>query len=321
MCLFPKLIKNPKYLPNKKNGGIPPVCNDIRTLYVPIGCGKCIECRKQKAQQWRIRLSEELKVQKYAYYCTFTFSNAELRKLRKELHMRECNAVAGKALRRFLERWRKIHKKSLRHWFITELGHEGTERIHLHGIIFADFEITNDTFQEYWKYGFVRIGKYCNLKTINYIIKYVTKIDNDHKGFEGEIFCSAGIGSNYVKRYMVQEIHKFDNENTIEFYRATNGTKHNLPIYYRNKLFSEQEREQLWINKIQQRKRYVLGIEIDVSTEEGLQRYYRVLKKAQEKNKQLGFGDFSQEWKKRAYNITTRMLNQREKYIVSAGKP
>lgn len=312
MCLFPKLIKNPKYLPNKKNGGNPPVCNDIRTLYVPIGCGKCIECRKQKAQQWRIRLSEELKVQKYAYYCTFTFSNEKLRKLRKELHMRECNAVAGKALRRFLERWRKTHKKSLRHWFITELGHEGTERIHLHGIIFSDFEITKDTFQDYWKYGFVRIGQYCNLKTINYIIKYVTKIDNDHKGFEGEIFCSAGIGSNYIKRHMVQEIHKFDNENTIEFYRSTNGTKHNLPIYFRNKLFSEQEREKLWINKIQQRKRFVLGIEIDVSTEEGLQRYYRVLKKAQEKNKQLGFGDFSKEWKKRAYNITTRMLNQRE---------
>ena len=26
MCLYPKLILNRKYLPNKKNGGIPPKC-------------------------------------------------------------------------------------------------------------------------------------------------------------------------------------------------------------------------------------------------------------------------------------------------------
>lgn len=321
MCLFPKLIKNPKYLPNKKNGGNPPVCEDIRKLFVPVGCGNCIECRKQKAQQWRIRLSEELKVNNYAYYCTFTFSNEELRKLRRELHMRECNAVAGKALRRFLERWRKTYKKSLKHWFITELGHEGTERIHLHGIIFSSFEITKELFQQYWKYGNVRIGDYCNLRTINYIVKYVTKIDTDHKGFIGEIFCSAGIGKNYLQREIIKDIHRFKDGNTIEYYRAANGTKLNLPIYYRNHLFTEEQRGQLWVNKIEQKKRYVLGVEIDISTKQGQETYYRVLKKAQEKNKQLGYGDFSKEWKKRAYNITSRMLNDREKYIVSAGKP
>jgi len=37
MCLYPKLIKNPKYKPNKKNGGIVPELKDIRVLAVPIG--------------------------------------------------------------------------------------------------------------------------------------------------------------------------------------------------------------------------------------------------------------------------------------------
>ena len=38
MCLYPKLIKNRKYIANKKNGGnIPPVY-DLRVLTVPIGC-------------------------------------------------------------------------------------------------------------------------------------------------------------------------------------------------------------------------------------------------------------------------------------------
>ena len=48
MCLYPKLIKNKKYLPNKKNNWNPPKCEDYRVLYVTAACGKCLECRKQK---------------------------------------------------------------------------------------------------------------------------------------------------------------------------------------------------------------------------------------------------------------------------------
>ena len=32
MCLYPKLIPNKRYLPTKKNGGVPPVCPDERLL-------------------------------------------------------------------------------------------------------------------------------------------------------------------------------------------------------------------------------------------------------------------------------------------------
>ena len=40
MCLYPKLIKNRRYVPNKKNGGVPPQCPDERLLYVTAACGK-----------------------------------------------------------------------------------------------------------------------------------------------------------------------------------------------------------------------------------------------------------------------------------------
>lgn len=316
MCLYPKLIENPKYKPSKRNGGNPVPCTDERKRFVPIGCGKCIECLKQKALGWSIRLNEELKVNNFAYFVTFTFAPQELMKLRKELHLRECNAVAGKAIRRFLERWRKKYKKSLKHWFITELGHEGTERIHLHGIIFSNFEITQQTLADFWKYGNVDVGDYCNLQTINYIVKYVHKIDNDHKGFYGEIFCSAGIGRNYIDRTITKQIHRYREGKTIEYYRMPNGGKVALPIYYRNHLFTEDQREELWVKRIEEKKRYVLGTEIEnINTHEGEQRYLRVLKKAQEKNRDAGFGDDSKQWKKKAYNITLRMLNMREKVL------
>ena len=57
MCLYPKLIKNKKFEPNKKNGGVAPPVNDKRTLLVPVGCGKCMECMRKKANDWRTNLS------------------------------------------------------------------------------------------------------------------------------------------------------------------------------------------------------------------------------------------------------------------------
>ena len=87
---------------------------------------------------------------------------------------------AAYAIRKFLERWRKKFKKSLRHWLVTELGHNGTENIHLHGIVWTDENYS--TIREKWAYGFIyprteeqeRKG-YVNAKTVNYIVKYITK--------------------------------------------------------------------------------------------------------------------------------------------------
>lgn len=326
MCLYPKLIKNPRYKPNKKNNFSPPPIAeydeagnfvkyliDPRTLYVPVGCGNCIECMKQKARQWQVRLNEEQKNYTHIYCYTLTFSCEELEKLCKEINVKECNAVVTKAMRRFLERWRKTHKKSLRHWFVTELGHENTERIHLHGIIFSNESISKDKIQSYWKYGNVKLGEWYGLRTINYLIKYVHQIDTDHKDYKPIVLCSKGIGENYTNRWLVKQIHEFG-KNVTEFYRLTNGCKINLPIYYRNKLWTEKQREQLWIRKLDQAKRYVMGIEIrNVDTEEGEQRYFNILKTAQETNKKLGFGDDSKEWQKRDYNVTLKMLNKAKK--------
>lgn len=314
MCLYPKLIRNPKYKPNRKNNFTPPVCTDRRVLYVPIGCGNCIECRKQKSREWQVRLNEELKERKLAYFVTLTFTNEDLSKLKKETQLSECNALAQIATRRFLERWRKKYKKSIRHWLITELGHENTERIHIHGILFPDFIINNDILECIWSYGQTYVGDYCNAKTINYVIKYITKIDIDHKGFKAQIFCSAGIGSGYTKKYSSKEIHQFNETDTIEHYRLPNGAKVNMPIYYRNKFFTDEQREQLWRNLLDKNERYVLGVKIEnVDTEQGEKLYYQVLKKAQETNKEMGFGDDSKEWSKIDYNVTWNMLKKQKK--------
>ena len=150
--MYPRLVKNPKYLPNKKNGGNVPFPKDGRALYVPIECKECIDCRKKRANEWRIKLFEDIKVYKNGKFVTLTFRHYgkySLDSLLKECndnlpYYGKMNAVATLAVRRFLERHRKKFNFSPRHWFVTELGHNGTERIHLHGILYTDLDNTNE---------------------------------------------------------------------------------------------------------------------------------------------------------------------------------
>ena len=79
------LIKNRKYVANKKNGGLIPPIPDERVKWVAIGCQQCIECRKQKAREWQIRLQEDLKHNTNAKFITLTFSNESILKLKEKI--------------------------------------------------------------------------------------------------------------------------------------------------------------------------------------------------------------------------------------------
>ena len=154
MCLYRKLIPNPKYKPNKKNNYSAPICKDQRALWVPVGCGKCMECRKQKSREWQTRLSEEIKCTPNGNMVTLTFSEPELNKLYTKTDQEENlkdpdNFAAAYAIRHFLENWRQQIGKPPRHWLITERGHQNTERIHIHGIIWTD---QPKQIEKLWKY-------------------------------------------------------------------------------------------------------------------------------------------------------------------------
>lgn len=305
MCLYPKIILNPKYRANKKNGGKIPPLPDERVKYVSVGCGKCVECCHQKANGWRQRLMEELKVNK-GKFITLTFSDESIKNLAEELEVDgQCNAVAGLAIRRFLERWRKKHSTSIKHFFITELGSsDKTERLHLHGVLFID-SLTKENLTELWKYGKVDIGNRCGTKAINYIVKYIHKPDSQHPNYQPQTFCSAGIGKNYIDKK--KNAHKYKDNKTNEQYNLENGFKLGLSMYYRNHFFSEEEREKLWIEKLDKMERWVRGQRIDISKNE--KEYWFKLKNAQKENRRLGYPEPT--WEKDKYSITLRMLKKR----------
>lgn len=311
MCLYPKIIKNRKYLANKKNKGIVPQAKDKRVLYVPVACGKCMECRKQKARQWQVRLSEEIRHNGSGKFVTLTFSNESLEELGSTINglsgYELDNEIATKAVRRYFERWRKKYKKSCKHWLVTELGTTRTERIHLHGIMWTD-EV--EDIKKIWKYGNVWIGDYVSEKTINYIVKYISKGDKVHKEYKSKILTSAGIGKGYINRFDGKS-HVYNKGDTKEFYRTRTGVKLNLPIYYRNNLFTEEEREKLWIEKLDKQERWVDGKRIDISN--GEEEYYKVLEDARKKGRRLGYGDGSIDWERRKYEKERRNLIKKGK--------
>ena len=277
MCLYPKYVKNPKYKPNKKNKGKPPICKDKRLLYIPAKCGNCIECRKEKQREWRVRLEEELR-SNFGYFTTLTVSPEGIKEIEKQTGLNweeNPNEIATKAIRLFLERVRKDTGKSVKHWCVTELG-EKKDRIHLHGIFFG--QKTAELIRKHWKYGFVFIGDYCNSRSVNYMTKYMLKVDIKHPTFKQIVLASSGIGAGYMDRldYLWQK----QNYRTINVatYTFRNGTKMAMPKYYKNKIFTEKEKEVMWINNLNRGLLWIYGEKVkanDFQTIKNLRKYWQ----------------------------------------------
>ena len=277
MCLYPEYFKNPKYLPNKKNKGRPPICLDRRLLYIPAKCGCCIECRKEKQREWRVRLEEELR-SNFGYFTTLTISPEGIEEIERKTGLewqKNPNEIATKALRLFLERARKETGKSIKHWCVTELG-EDKDRIHLHGIFFG--QKSAELIRRHWKYGFVFIGDYCNSRSINYMTKYMLKVDIKHPEFKQIVLASPGIGDRYMNRrdYLWQK-QNYKNIN-VATYTFRNGTKMAMPKYYKNKIFTDDEREKMWINNLNRGLLWIYGEKVkanDRKTIDNLRRYWQ----------------------------------------------
>ncbi len=272
-------------MPTRKNYFRPPICTDERLRFVEVPCGKCYECRKKKARDWRIRMSEQLRETPHAVFFTGTFTDESIAIIcnKYDINKEDAKEVATKAMRLYLERLRKDNNgKSVLHWAVTEKGHTNTRRIHIHGIFFMTNYRANfvNFLKRNWSYGYCYTGDYVNERTVNYIVKYMTKTDLDNPEFTGKVLCSPGIGKNYIKRWGDHHkyIQKQGNEKTNETYIFKNGQKGFLPTYYRRKLYTEEERELLWIEKIEEGKAWICGTEFSVKNEEEKQKFDNEIK-------------------------------------------
>ncbi|WVR22114.1 MAG: replication initiation protein [Malazfec virus 2] len=315
-------MKNKRFVANKKNGGVIPAITDVRALYVKTECGECIECLQRKANDWKVRMYEECKVRPNGRFVTLTFSNESIKELCEKKATKYWdglghltgydvdNGIASRAVYLWLERCRKKLKRQPRHWLVTELGHEGTENIHLHGIVWDD---DYETVRGEWKYGIIWDGyenkeSYVNEATVNYIIGYVNKRDELHKHYKPKVYASKGIGAAYIEGVNKFK-HSYRGNRTQDWYTTKEGYKIAMPKYYRRKLYSDEEREDLWMTRLNEGKNYIRGEKV-LNNEHEL----KLLEKHRKLNKFMGYGgdekneeEYEYEKMKREYMIRARI--------------
>lgn len=290
MCLFKKRIKNPKYLPNQKNNYNPPRCPHPALLYIEVKCGICNDCRKEKRRNWSTRIKEQLKITPNAVFFTGTFSPERLSELEKKYETKDKNTIAKKELRLFLERIRKETKKSITHWVVTELG-EDNGRIHIHGIFFSNtmsvYKLRGILWRK-WTAGYKFYGKYCNARTANYITKYMLKANAIDAEFRPIVLATKGIGKGYFTNEYNQKRHKYIPRTklfrTVESYRNEYGQNVALPTYYRRKLWTDEEREKLIIEKWEDGITWIKGDKYPNKTEADQINIFLVTKAAKEEH-------------------------------------
>ena len=94
---------------------------------------------------------------------------------------------------------------------------------------------------------------------------------------------------------------------TNERYRTRTGVKLNLPIYYRNKLFTEEERELIFLDKIEKGIIYVMGQPVNREDEDY---YIKLLEEGRKKEQNL-YRERRKDWEQIQY--INRLRRQKKK--------
>lgn len=213
--------------------------------YIQVPCGRCRLCRKSRGRDWRIRLHHEALYGNIhrMEFITLTFAPKYYERFKDS---------PQDALRLFLERYRKRYGKSLRHFFVTELG-EQKGRLHLHGIVFNSrfrhaltqkngIKRYNKELRSLWKYGNTWVD-HVRDTTINYVVKYILKFPEYDPKYVAKVFVTPGLGRAWSE---IPRIQAFYWNCSDDYYTVKLGmSTYPLPRYYILRFFSDDYRRQL----------------------------------------------------------------------------
>ena len=142
------------------------------------------------------------------------------------------------------------------------------------------------------------------------MVKYVTKVDEKHKLYKPKVFCSKGIGKQYKESFNAKKRNEYKGKDTDTTYRTETGSKIAMPIYWRNHLYTEEEREKLWIAKLDENIRYIGGEKVRADDEKAIN---KTLEWYRRKNKELGYGS-PEDWDAIEYERQRRNLVQKRRF-------
>ena len=117
----------------------------------------------------------------------------------------------------------KFNNDKTKDYYTTRSGHKIALPIYYRNNLYTEEER-----EKLWKYGYIWLSDrkkgFVNEQTINYITKYVTKVDLNHKEYKPLILCSKGIGKKYITSTSSENT-KFNNDKTKDYYTTRNGHK------------------------------------------------------------------------------------------------
>jgi hypothetical protein len=233
---------------------------EVTNIYAKyVGCGKCLACRINKRREWTLRLCHEEVFSDTAYFVTLTYDEQHV-----PIDDNGYMAVCKRDVQLFLKRLRKDNPGvKIRFFLNSEYGELG--RPHYHMLLFnvpaekmfsesrtirrgRSRSFTCPYLYKIWKAGNVEFG-IASKERAGYCAKYFI----DRKGVPDEITPNfslmsrdPGIGYEYQDK-IAEKVRYYG------LYACLNssGTYVPLPRYYRNKIYTEEQRRESFVSQLE----------------------------------------------------------------------
>lgn len=228
LCIAPFYVDNPAY-PLRSN-----------SRQIPAPCGKCPPCLARRTSAWSFRLVQHDKIASSSYFITLTYSNENV-----TMSKRGFMTLVKRDWQLFVKRLRKAQlltndNRKIRYYAVGEYG-TSTWRPHFHAII---YDVNAELIERAWGLGIIDIQP-VNGATVGYTCKYINKGKlipvhaNDDRQPEFSLM-SKGLGKNYLTDDMI----KYHRDDITRLYCTVEGGKKiAMPRYYKNKIYTETERQ------------------------------------------------------------------------------
>lgn len=209
------------------------------TKVVP--CGKCMKCLGRRRMSWQFRLEREMRQSKSASFFTLTY---EVPPVSFNGNM----TLVKDDFQRFMKRFRISDynkNRKIKYYAVGEYG-EQFYRPHYHIVSFNHslaFSRSPELLSTLWNRGKCHVGS-VNASSINYVVSYVMKgrwqpMDELDDRLPEFSLMSKNIGLNHLTPQMV----RYYKDNMVDFVTLDGGALQPLPRYYKDRVFSKEDRK------------------------------------------------------------------------------
>lgn len=218
--------------------------------YIDVPCGKCPPCKSSTVKNWIFRLEQEAKIADSAHFVTLTYDEKHIPYTdRGQTEPATLDYTHVQDYMKAVRHKRQWSKNPIKYFAVGEYGSE-TYRPHWHILIFnASYQSLDSS----WHKGIIDIGERVQVAAMKYILNYLQKPKYDEiiakfpkwKGKKEMRHMSKGIGANFI--YDEDTFNQYST-GALTKVETKEGNKLRLPRYYRDKLYTDQLKQQVMEN-------------------------------------------------------------------------